>query len=187
MQNVGEEICGEYLKHIKDCEFISYNVPTQDVQGEIDVIGINLNSKLVYVCEVAVHVQGLQYVTNKRPDDYHRFMAKFEKDIDYAKKHFADYTIVPMLWSPIVKINSNRARYNTIAELERLKIDINTRFNLELNLVINEQFNEALELLKDFVKKKKSEFKSNVMRLLQIESSLETHLNGLAKRGFCNS
>ena len=38
MQNIGEEIAGEYLKVIKGCEFIEYNLHTPDVQGEIDVI-----------------------------------------------------------------------------------------------------------------------------------------------------
>lgn len=79
MQNIGEEICGEYLNHILNCEFITYNVTNPDIQGEIDVIGINLQDKKIYVCEVATHTMGLQYVSNKRPDDYNRFMAKFEK------------------------------------------------------------------------------------------------------------
>ncbi len=38
--NVGEEICGEWLGHVKGCEFVQYNLRTPDVQGEIDVIGI---------------------------------------------------------------------------------------------------------------------------------------------------
>lgn len=57
-----EEICGEWLRHFCKCEFIQYNLKTPDIQGEIDVIGINLSDHIVYVCEVAIHlVTGLRY------------------------------------------------------------------------------------------------------------------------------
>jgi hypothetical protein len=60
MQNLGEEIAGEYLKVIKGCEFIEYNLYTPDVQGKIDVVGIDVvgidvKNKKLYVCEVATH------------------------------------------------------------------------------------------------------------------------------------
>ena len=59
--NIGEEICGEWLRHIKGCDFVQYNVQTHDAQGEIDVIGINLDERIVYACEVAIHlITGLQ-------------------------------------------------------------------------------------------------------------------------------
>ncbi|MFA5908083.1 MAG: hypothetical protein WC815_04825 [Vicinamibacterales bacterium] len=61
--NIGEEICGEWLRHVAGCDFVQYNLKTSDVQGEIDVIGICLASRTVYACEVAIHlVTGLQYV-----------------------------------------------------------------------------------------------------------------------------
>lgn len=77
MQNIGEEIAGEYLKFVKGCEFIEYNLYTPDVQGEIDVIGINIKEKALYVCEVAIHLTtGLQYVKSKAPDNVNRFLNK---------------------------------------------------------------------------------------------------------------
>ncbi|MCP5069858.1 MAG: hypothetical protein GY946_25095 [bacterium] len=33
---LGEKICGEWLRHVKDCEFVQYNLKTTKVQGEID-------------------------------------------------------------------------------------------------------------------------------------------------------
>ena len=39
MQNIGEEIVGEYLKILRGCDFVEYNLYTPDVQGEIE--GIN--------------------------------------------------------------------------------------------------------------------------------------------------
>ena len=38
MQNLGEEIAGEYLRVVKGCGFINYNQYTPDVQGEIDLL-----------------------------------------------------------------------------------------------------------------------------------------------------
>jgi hypothetical protein len=54
--NIGEEICGEWLRHVKKCEFIQYNLKTPNVQGEIDVIGLNMKNRVVYACEVAIHL-----------------------------------------------------------------------------------------------------------------------------------
>ena len=67
MQTPGEELVGEYLRHIHGCEFVQYNLQTPDVQGQIDVIAINISERLLYVCEVAIHlVTGLLYVKGWR-------------------------------------------------------------------------------------------------------------------------
>jgi len=182
MPNLGEEMCGEYLNHIKECEFISYNIINPDIQGEIDVVGINLETREIYICEVAIHTSGLQYVTNKRPDDFNRFAAKFDKDVAYAKKYFSDYHIKPMLWSPIVRISGPAAKYNTYKELQRLVSYIQKKYNLTLELVINENFLRVIDELKNYAKSESSEFKSSVMRMFQIEGTLDKHLKNLTKR-----
>lgn len=183
MANLGEEICGEYLKYILKCEFVTYNVTNPDIQGEIDVIGVNLEQKMIYICEVAVHTSGLNYNKSSKPDNYRRFKAKFEKDINYAKKYFGSYTIKPMIWSPVVKIQSDKAKYNTLGELNNVVKHINMKYRLDLELVINEKFQQAINELKEYTDKETSEFKSNVMRMFQIERSLEKHLQKLGKRG----
>ena len=59
--NVGEQLVSSYLRYIRKCDFIQTNLYTVDVQGEIDVVGINLAERKVYVCEVAIHLTtGLQ-------------------------------------------------------------------------------------------------------------------------------
>lgn len=181
MQNIGEEICGEYLNHILGCDFISYNVLTPGVQGEIDVIGIDLKHKIVYVCEVAIHTMGLLYVTNKKADDFNRFYSKFTKSIQYARTNFDTFQIVPMLWSPVVKNSGPKAKYNTLSELNRLREVILAQYDLQLQLFINESYFDALEKLKLFAASKTSEFSSPVMRLFQIEKSLENHLHKMTK------
>lgn len=104
-----------------------------------------------------------------------------KKYIAYAKKYFSDYEIIPMLWSPIVKISSEKAKYNTLKELERLRDDINKIYKLKLELIINKKYYEYINQLKDYASNHTSEFKSSVMRLFQIEKSLEKHLLNLNK------
>ncbi len=102
--NIGEEICGEWLRHVCRCEFVQYNLKTPDLQGEIDVIDINLAKQTVYACEVAGHlVTGLQYVKDNHPDNVPRLTAKFRKDVEYVRKASPKYGHVFMLWAPVVK------------------------------------------------------------------------------------
>ena len=90
--NIGEEIVAAYLQHIKGCEFIQQNLYTPDVQGEMDVVGIDLETKTIYVCEVAIHlITGLQYVKDSQPNNINKLTEKFSKDSEYTNKYFPDY------------------------------------------------------------------------------------------------
>lgn len=184
MQNIGEEICGEYLKHIKKCDFVSYNVSHPDVQGEIDVVGISLEQKTIYICEVATHTGGLQYVTDDRPDNFNRFNSKFKRSIDYAKKYFPNYPkIILMLWSPIVRVATEKAKYDPYSELLRLKSHIDSEHALDLELIVNKDFLDAMKELKAVAYKTTAAFNtSSVMRIFQIETNLEKHVVNLSKR-----
>jgi len=178
MQNIGEEIVGNYLQYIEGCEFIQYNLYTPNTQGEIDVVGINLKSKTVFVCEVAIHlITGIQYVKNKRPDTYNRFMKKFNKDIDYAEKYFANYKNKRyMLWSPIVKQSKKDSKYNQLNMLNNVKNDIMKSRNVKIELIINDEFMTCLTKLRTFSSKITEELKSPVLRLMQIEERLKRKL-----------
>lgn len=197
MQNIGEEIVGEYLKLCKNCDFVDYNISTLieksknrtkgvkgskkkgGKQGEIDVIGINIEDKIVYVCEVAVHLEtGLQYVgSDKRPNNVKKLTAKFEKDIDYAGEQFShEYKIVPMLWSPIVKNQKDGALYNQMKDVKDIINNILTSRKILVIDVINEKFDEALKELREEALNSTKEHKSNVVRFMQIEGKLEKHL-----------
>ncbi len=90
--NIGEEIFAAYLQHIKGCEFIQQNLYTPDAQGEMDVVGIDLETRTIYVCEVAIHlITGLQYVKDSQPNNINKLTEKFSKDIEYTNKYFPDY------------------------------------------------------------------------------------------------
>jgi len=177
MQNIGEEIAGEYLKVIKGCKFIEYNLHTPDVQGEIDVVGIDIDNKKLYVCEVAIHLTtGLMYVKKNAPDNVDRFLKKFRKNIRYANKYFPDYEKHFMLWSPVVKNQGMGAKNNQLRDVNEVQDKLKEEYGCELELVINHEYLKHLEELRSFANKETKELKSPVLRLMQIEERLEKHL-----------
>jgi len=58
MAEMGEYVVGTYLKLIKGCQHVLYNVRAGK-QGEIDVVGLDLRRRIVYICEVKTHIKGL--------------------------------------------------------------------------------------------------------------------------------
>ena len=181
MINVGEEITGAYLSVIKGCDFVQYNLYTPDVQGEIDVVGVNRRERVVYVCEVAIHlVTGLQYVdaATRKTDNVPRIVRKFEKDIDYAEKYFEDHDRVFMLWSPIIT-NPKRAQHNQTRDVTEIARILKQRRGIDLELIINERYRKALNELRAYAGSRTEALKSPILRFLQIEERLSKHLERL--------
>jgi len=183
VENPGEELAGSYLSKIMGCSFVAFNLDTGVRQGELDVVGINLETKTVYLCEVAIHLLGLQYVDPKlaQPDNVNRFLKKFENSISYAKKNFPDYHHVFMLWSPIVRISRETSKHNQIRDIENIRDEIKQKHNIDLEIIINERFLECISRLREFARKESKEIKTPIMRFLQIEEYLKAHVEKLNK------
>ena len=180
MQRPGEELVGEYLKIILGCDFVEYSLYTPDIQGEIDVVGINALKKELYVCEVATHlITGLQYVKNKQPDNVNRFIKKFSKDIEYANKYFPDFTKHFQLWSPIVKNQKEGSKNNQMRDINDIITNINEKYSVEIEPVINQKYFECITALRNYASKETKELKSPILRLLQIEEKLKKHIDRL--------
>jgi hypothetical protein len=181
--NIGEEICGEWLRHAKHCEFIQYNLKTLDVQGEVDVIGLNMKTRTVYACEVAIHLTtGLHYNKGGQPDNVKRLTRKFKKDVDYVCRAFPDYTRVFMLWSPVVRNQKAGAKYNQIKDVQDIADALKSECKVEIELIVNRKFQEALAKLREVARKTKSEMDSSVMRYLQVEEHLKRHLGSIGMK-----
>lgn len=180
--NVGEEIVAAYLQHIKGCEFIQQNLYTPDVQGEIDVVGIDLETKTIYVCEVAIHlITSLQYVKDNQPNNVNKLTEKFSKDIEYTKKYFPDYSKYFMLWSPIVRVAGEKAKFNQMADIEAITANIQTKYGVTLECIINEKFAACLEELRNFARNETKDLKSSVLRFMQVEEHLKKHVGKISK------
>lgn len=179
MINPGEEIVGEYLKLIKNCDFVEYNLYTPDIQGEIDVVGINAKDKTLYVCEVATHlVTGLQYTKNNRPDNVDRFCKKFRKNIPYARKYFPDFKHHFIIWSPVVKSSREGAKNNQLKSITEIKEIMFSEFNENIETVINHEYAKCLAELRAYAASETKELQSPIMRLMQVEEYTKKH-NGL--------
>ena len=166
MQNPGEELVGEYLKHILGCDFVEYNLYTPNIQGEIDVVGINIKAKEVYICEVATHlITGLQYV----------------KNIRYVEECFPNHKARFMLWSPIVKDQSSNAKHNQCRDIKTIQDQILIEFGVEIEPVINQKYSKCLSELRFYARNETKELKSPIMRLFQIEEYLLKHIERLER------
>jgi hypothetical protein len=175
--NVGEQLVSSYLRYIRKCDFIQTNLYTVDVQGEIDVVGINLAERKVYVCEVAIHLTtGLQYVKDKRPNNVNKLVEKFTRDIAYARKYLADYEHHFMLWSPIVKEGNPNPVYDQVGHLSEVKNRIRASTQVELECVVNAAFYSAMQEMREFASRQTAELQCPLMRLLQIEELLGRHV-----------
>jgi hypothetical protein len=180
MINVGEQLVASYLQYIRECEFTQMNLYTVESQGEIDVVGVDLNRKKVYVCEVAIHLTtGLQYVKEKRPNNIQKLTDKFSRDIQYTNKFFADYEKHFMLWSPVVK-DKGGPEYNQLSHLETIHQNIKKEFGVSIEFVVNERFQQCMHEMRAFAKLKTADLKCPVMRLLQIEEHLAKHIGKLS-------
>ena len=91
--DIGEYIVGAYLKVIEECDVVDYNVrkPGGGIAGlgELDVIGLNFETKTAILCEVTTHIRGLLYVDNKTT--IKKIKEKHERQKDYSKNHLKDF------------------------------------------------------------------------------------------------
>ncbi|WP_312096125.1 hypothetical protein [Niallia sp.] len=181
--NIGEEIVASYLEYIKECDFVQKNLYTKDVQGEIDVVGINLKTNEAYVCESTTHLTtGLLYVgRDYKNNNIQKLVDKFSKDIDYAEKYLPDYQKHYMLWSPIVKDNKTTRDNSQIYQLNVVKGMLYDKYKINLELIINESYQDCLTALRAYARKETKALQSPILRYMQIEEYLSKHISNLNK------
>jgi len=102
---MGEYIVGAYLKLEEGCDFVDYNVraPGGGVKGlgELDVVGLNFQTKTAFLCEVTTHIRGILYGSNN--ETLRRVAAKYQRQQAYAQEFLAAFSDRRfMLWAPVV-------------------------------------------------------------------------------------
>jgi len=181
--NVGEQICGDWLQHVKGCEFIQFNLPYPDEQGELDVLALNMTERTVFACEVAVHLTtGLQYVSRGKADNVARLVGKFRKSVAYVQKTFEGYDHVFMLWSPVVRDQKLGSKHNQLRDVKEIIAEMEKSCQVAIQPVINADFQRALDELRAYARHETKALESPVLRYLQIEEALSAHLVRLAKQ-----
>lgn len=172
MQDIGEEIAGEYLRIVCSCDFVAYNVKTGAKQGEIDVVGINLRAKKIYACEVAVHTRGLHYsgknADGKKVDlTVQKIDDKFSRAIEYIRARYPDseYSYEWMLWAPIVGKSMEKSIGDACGAIEK-------KHGVRMEKFTGEAYLSALNKLREHAGQTTAEMSSPVLRLMQIEEKL---------------
>ena len=141
--DVGEYIVGAYLKSVKQCDFVDYNVriPGGGLKGlsELDVIGLDLKTNTAYLCEVTTHISGLLYTNNQK---------------EYAEKMLGNFSKkIFMFWSPYVPEGYITKHLREIETLE---------------LVLNKDYTACVEEMRQVAKQHTNDLGNPFLRVLQI-------------------
>jgi len=180
----GELLVGAYLRLVEGCELVTYNQRSKEEgdQIEVDVIGVKTTSEgkqVVYTCEVTTHLDGLLYSGSpktKRWTEYgnanyqhtlERIWRKFITDYEYVRELFesAD-SYVFQLWSPVVRGNPDE-KY-LLGGLLTLADEFEKETTTELELVINENYSERMDELREQATHTKKDYGELGFRILQI-------------------
>jgi len=165
---LGEEICGNYLQFILGCDFVKYNVRTGNKQEEIDVIGIKLAEKKLFVCEVATHTSGFSYGSGGQNDVDNKISKKFNACINYIDNEFLEFDYELMLWTPklTTKVNTSIR-----GQLNKAVKSIESRKGKIVKIICNEEYAQKLVELKEYARNQSHNHDSTIMRIYQIEKS----------------
>ena len=162
MLDIGESLVGSYLRYIESCDFVHYETYGEG-QGELDVLGMRLADKRVWLCEVAIHLGGLEYGKG-----YAGSRDKVKQKIDradvLAQRLFSDQQATFEFWSP-------RVPPGLAHMLDELEHDYTGR-GLDVTFITNERFTERIETLRERAAKDMKSTSEPAYRLLQILAHL---------------
>ena len=153
---MGEYVVGAYLKLIKGCDFVDYNVRPKlgGIEGlaEMDVLGLDFGGSMAYLCEVTTHLDGLLYGDND--ETLRKLASKFQRQRSFASSHLGTFRSTHyMFWSPVVP----KGRLTTaLAEFT------------DVELVINAQYKKAVEDLRTLARNITRDEGNPFFRALQI-------------------
>jgi len=154
---MGEYIVGACLKLLMRCNVVDYNVrrPGGRLIGlnELDVMGLDFNNRIAYLCEVTTHLDGLLYGSSSN-STMKRIRNKYHHMQEYADNYLSHFFTERhlMFWSPVVKPKARR-------ELEDIK---------GLELIINDSYAECISRLQKFARENTYDTGNPTMRVLQI-------------------
>jgi hypothetical protein len=128
MLEMGEYVVDAYLKLIKDCQHVLYNVRAGK-QGEVNVVGLELRRRIVYICEVKTHIKGLLISRKGLDVTVETIRKQLEGLLKYGERWSRGFTPKYMFWSPNVPKGKKTAQLRQIRRT--LKSDIEIVINSE--------------------------------------------------------
>lgn len=187
----GELLVGAYHKRMNVCEVVSYNNRSEERgnQMEADVTAIDNNrdtgGQNVYVCEVVTHMSGKLYsgspdegwwteFTNTKAHQYslQKLQQKFQEDYRYVNDTFANADNHSyQFWAPVV--TGWERGSGLINGLEELRNRFKDETGNELELIINQDYTERIQNLRNEAKGDTSDHGAPAFRFLQILENLK--------------
>ena len=155
---IGESLVGSYFKYIQNCKVVVYDTPLDGEQGDIDIIALDEMTGKVYICDVATHIQGLQY--GNYENTVKKLEEKIKRSVKFKKRHFDDKKAIFMIWSPRVPPGLEK-------QLTKLKGKMRGE-GIEIDFVINKVYTEKIRQLREKAKADVSTTNEPAFRLLQI-------------------
>ena len=156
-----ELIVGAFLQHVFGCEIIQYNVRLAGggLPGlsEFDVLGINLQQRKAWLCEVATHLGGLNYGKGNQ-DTVSKIQKKLQSQRTYAATTLGEFGVTHMFWSPVVPEGQLTSELRAINDID---------------LRINGEFKSAVGQLRNLARESAHDMKNVFMRFLQIMERLK--------------
>ncbi len=167
---MGEYPVGAYLEVVEGCEFVDFNVrpPGGGMQSlaELDVVGFDFQSRRAYLCEVVTHILGLGY--GNYDNSVSTIVKKFKRQEQYARERLAYFNEKKyMLWSPVVP-------KGLAAKLRQIE---------GLELVINEDYADRMDKLREEAARITSNLGNPAFRVLQILEHMRSRREGTQRRG----
>jgi len=155
--DIGESLVGAYMRHKRHCHTIAFNQFIPGKQGEIDVIGISGNGseQQVWIAEVAIHLDGLNYGTHA--ETVRKIEMKVATALEYSREIYQNDRPVVEFWAPSVSRGL----------VDRLSIP-------GVEFVINDAFTERVNELAVIAASGTKQYGDASFRFLQ----LLTHLRG---------
>lgn len=139
---MGESLVAAYFKYVCNVRLVVHNTPLDQEQGEIDLIAIDPipESETVHLCEVATHLDGLNYGGYQA--SLQKFRDKMERAEQFARSHFRAWRHQLWFWSPIVP----KGLTDQLLALEQEWNTSATR-SARLTVVVNERYAEHIRRL----------------------------------------
>ena len=164
--DVGENIVASYLEYIENCKCVLTNVKLHTEGRELDVLAVKGN--FVYLCEVAIHINGLRY---PRKGNKATLVNKFVSISKFAEEEYPNKKKIYMFWSPVVNVPKRKnSKNNAVKDIKKAVRELLNK-GIELTPVINEDVYRRLNQLRDYAKNIKYVMNNPIMRFLQIEDA----------------
>lgn len=164
--DVGESLVGAYLRHVAECDVVTYNTFFADRQGEVDVVGIkNGHPRTIWLCEVTTHVGGMQIVRKGKNATSDVILSKLDRLHAFAGTTFPDDEHRYQWWSPRVPVGTLS---RTMTALE----DEWRGLGRELRFIINEEYTKCIHELSKHAATNSSTTNEPAYRMLQVLTRL---------------